>query len=47
MNTEDPGAFHSAVDLPTVQTVAELCAAFLAEVSAPKARPDQSGATFV
>ncbi|MFC9692079.1 hypothetical protein ACFTSF_26240 [Kribbella sp. NPDC056951] len=43
----DPAAFHVAVDLPTIQTVAGLYAAFLAGMSAPKDHPDQSGATFM
>ncbi|TDD53853.1 hypothetical protein E1263_27555 [Kribbella antibiotica] len=47
IDAEDPAAFHVAVDLPTLQTVASLYAAFLAGVSAPKDHPDRSGSTFV
>jgi hypothetical protein len=46
MDAVDPEAFHPKVDLPTVQTVADLYAAILAGLSAPKDHPDQSGATF-
>ncbi|WP_328522836.1 hypothetical protein [Kribbella sp. NBC_00359] len=46
MDAIDPEAFHPKVDLPTVQTVADLYAAILAGLSAPKDHPDLSGATF-
>ncbi len=46
MSASDPDAFHTTVDLPTIQTVADLYAAILAGLCAPKDHPDQSGATF-
>lgn len=45
LDAVDPHAFRK-VHLPIVQTVAELYAAILAGLSAPKEHPDQSGATF-